>query len=328
MSPSRLLRGSRIVLRCSLIAVVLAAGRSFAAAADGGSPTQHGPATPQRSAPAGAPAQGLSHVSWTTFTDPYENAFTIEVPQGWKVAGGIVRKRIPLWPNAVVRVLSPDRRTLIALGDPDSVPYQSPIAARDYVRGFTQRAMSGACAGLKIVAVDELPDIERFASSNSLGPYNQWSAAHASFACNGGRQAGMGGGTIAVLQYLTTLRTGHAQILAGFVTTTGQGDEADALLNHMVASFREDPQWGAREQQIAAQLANGAMARWQGEQRQFQQMDDAITNTAHYVGPGGQRYDLDATSRYQWLTPDGHTVGTDTPAPPSPGVQQLQRLPE
>ncbi len=69
------------------------------------------------------------------------------------------------------------------------------------------------------------------------------------------------------------------------------------------------------------------MARWQGERRQFQQVDDAITDTAHYVAPDGQHYDLDDRPQYQWRTPDGHTVGTDTPTPPSPGSTQLQRLP-
>jgi PDZ domain len=284
-------------------------------------------ASPRPSAGAAAQAQGLSRVSWTTFTDPYENAFSIEVPQSWKVAGGVVRK-IPLWPSMVVRVLSPDRRTLIAIGDPDSVPYNTPIAARDYVRRFTESAMSRACSGLKIAKVSDLPDVERFASSNSLGPYNQWSAAQAAFTCNGDRQAGMVGEAIAVLQYMTTLRSGHAQILAAFVTTTGQEDAADQLLNHMIASVRQNPEWSARQQQTAQQLADGAMARWQGEQRQFQQMDDAITNTAHFVGPDGRRYDLDARPRYQWLAPDGHTVGTDTPTPPSPGSTPLQRAPE
>jgi hypothetical protein len=293
----------------------------------GASSAQDNPAPPQAAAPAALPAQGLTDVSWTTFTDPNENAFSIEVPQGWRVAGGVVRK-IPLWPSMVLRALSPDRRTLIAVGDPDSVPYNAPIAARDYVRRFTERAMSEACSGLKIVDVVDLPDVERFASSKSLGPYNQWSAAQASFSCNGGRQAGVAGQAIAVLQYMTTLRSGHAQVLAAFVTTTGKEEQADALLNHVVASFRQNPEWSARQQQIGEQLAKGAMARWQGEQRQFQQMDDAITNTAHFVGPDGQHYDLDARSRYQWLTPDGQTVGTDTPTPPSPGSKLLDRLPE
>jgi PDZ domain len=288
------------------------------------SSAQDGPAP---SAPAAAPAQGLTDVSWTTFTDPYENAFSIEVPRGWRVAGGVVRK-IPLWPSLVLRVLSPDRRTLIAVGDPDSVPYNAPIAARDYVRRFTEGAMSQACSGLKIVDVADLPDVERFASSKSLGPYNQWSAAQAAFTCNGGRQTGMAGEAIAVLQYMTTLRSGHAQVLAAFVTTTGHEQEADQLLNHMIGSLRENPEWSARQQQTGQQLAAGAMARWRGEQRQFQQMDDAITNTAHFVGSDGRRYDLDARPRYQWLAPDGQTAGTDTPTPPSPGSKLLQRLPE
>lgn len=65
-----------------------------------------------------------------------------------------------------------------------------------------------------------------------------------------------------------------------------------SLLNHIVASLRQNPEWSARQEQIGQQLAKGAMARWQGEQRQFQQMDDAITDTAHFVGPDGHRYDL------------------------------------
>ncbi|MGB6489598.1 MAG: PDZ domain-containing protein, partial [Steroidobacteraceae bacterium] len=221
-------------------------------------PAQTSSAPPQTSAPASAPAQGLTDVSWTTFTDPNENAFTIDVPRGWKVVGGVIRK-IPLWPSAVVRVLSPDRRTLIAVGDPDSTPYHAPIAATDYVRRFTERAMSGACPGLSIVNVTELPDVERFENAHSLGPYNQWSAAQASFNCSG-RQAGMSGGAIAILQYMTSLRGGQATVLAAFVTTAGQKDEADRLLNHMYSSFRQNPEWGARQQQIGQQLANGALA--------------------------------------------------------------------
>jgi hypothetical protein len=288
---------------------------------------QNNPA-PSKPAPQGkGPAQGLAHVSWTTFTDPYENAFTIEVPQGWKVAGGTLRK-VSLLPNLVLRVLSPDRRTLIALGDADSAPYNTPIAARDYVRRFTERAMSGACSGLKIVKISDLPDVEQFARSKSIGSYNQWSAAQSTFTCNGERQTGMGGEAVAVLQYMTTLRSGHAQILAAFVTTAGQEDAADELLNHIVSSLQENPQWAAQQQAMGQRLAQGAMARWQGEQRQFQQMDDAITNTAHYVGPNGQHYDLDATPRYQWRTPNGSTIGTDTPTPPAPGDTQLTPVPQ
>jgi PDZ domain len=290
----------------------------------GGAADRPGPAAPARS-----PAHGSSHLSWSTFNDPYESAFSIDVPRGWKVAGGIVRKKPnPIWPNAVVRVLSPERRTMIAIGDPDSAPYSEPIPASEYVRRFTERAMSEACLGLGIVEVHELPDVERFASSHSMGPYNQWSAAQASFTCKGTRQAGMDGEAIAVLQFMTTLRSGQARVLAGFVTMRGQEKEADALLNHMISSFHLHARWQAQEEQLAGQLANGAMARWQGEQRQFQQIDDVITNTAHFVGPQGQRYDLDSRPLYQWLMPGGRTEGTNTPTPPSPGATRLTPLPQ
>src|SRR5690348_9549049 len=43
-------------------------------------------------------------------------------------------------------------------------PYDAPIAARDYVRRFTEPAMSGACSGLKIVNMSDLPDVEQLAS--------------------------------------------------------------------------------------------------------------------------------------------------------------------
>ena len=290
--------------------------------------TQTNPASPlPPSAAQMAPAQGLSHVSWTTFTDPYEKAFTIDVPRGWKVAGGVYRK-IPPWGNLVLRVLSPDRRTLIAVGDPDSVPYAAPIAAQDYLRRFTESAIGPACTGLKIVEIHELQDVEQYAMSHSIGTYNQWSAAQASFTCNGERQVGMAGEAIAVMQYMTTLRSGHAQVLAAFVTTSGQEEVADQLLNHMIQSSRQNPAWSARQQQTAEGLRQSAMARWRGEQRQFGQMDDAITNTAHFAAPDGRRYDLDARPRYQWRIPDGRTVGTDTPTPPSPGAELLTRQPE
>jgi hypothetical protein len=127
---------------------------------------------------------------------------------------------------------------------------------------------------------------------------------------------------------MTTLRSGHAQILAAFVTTAGQESAANQIVDHMVGSLRQDPNWTAREQQEGQTLAAGAMARWRQEQQQFQQMDDAITNTAHFVGTDGTRYDLDSRPRYQWRTPDGRNVGTDTPTPPSPGSQLLQRAPQ
>ena len=98
-------------------------------------------------------------------------------------------------------------------------------------------------------------------------------------------------------------------------------------MDHIIGSVRENPQWAAEQQDLAHRIEQGAMARWQGARQQFQQMDDAITNTGHFVAPDGRRYDLDSRPRYQWRMPDGRTVGTDTPTAPAPGAERLERQP-
>src|SRR5579871_4967028 len=63
-----------------------------------------------------------SAVDWTTFNDPGEGAFTLEVPAGWQVVGGIKRVSVNQ-PHPIVGVLSPDRLTKIVLGDPAAIAY-------------------------------------------------------------------------------------------------------------------------------------------------------------------------------------------------------------
>ena len=41
------------------------------------------------------------------------------------------------------------------------------------MRHFTESAMSGACLGLSISNVADLPDVTRFTKSNSLATYDQ-----------------------------------------------------------------------------------------------------------------------------------------------------------
>jgi hypothetical protein len=222
-------------------------------------------------------------------------------------------------------VLAPDRRTLIAIGDPDAVPYyNAPVAARDYLPRFTENAMGRACPGMQVVKVADRPDLVQGALANPAGSFYQWSAAEAFFTCRGG----MAGKSVAVMQYQPPVRSGHPQYLGAFVTKAGQQDAADRLIQHIIVSKRENPEWARRYRVIAAQLNNAVMARQQAERRQFQQMDDAISNIAHFVGPDGRRYDLDAAPHYQWVAPNGQTVGTDTPTPPRPGFTPLQRSPE
>jgi hypothetical protein len=55
---------------------------------------------------------------WTRFTDPVEHAFTIDVPKGWRVAGG-TRRMNAVEIRAGVDAVSPDGAITLFYSDPD-----------------------------------------------------------------------------------------------------------------------------------------------------------------------------------------------------------------
>ena len=59
---------------------------------------------------------------WMLYTDPHEHAYTIEVPRGWQVSGGIMR-RSALQPYSVVTLRSPGGATEMLLGDANAITY-------------------------------------------------------------------------------------------------------------------------------------------------------------------------------------------------------------
>src|SRR3989442_7156627 len=53
-----------------------------------------------------APPQAPAALSFVTWKEPNEGAYTINVPQGWKISGGI-RRPTPLDVRSAVKVVSP-----------------------------------------------------------------------------------------------------------------------------------------------------------------------------------------------------------------------------
>jgi len=64
-------------------------------------------------------------VAFKTWTEPNERAYSIAVPQGWKVSGGIVR-RTPVDMRSALNVTSPDGVIQIFIGDYDLMPRREP----------------------------------------------------------------------------------------------------------------------------------------------------------------------------------------------------------
>jgi hypothetical protein len=80
--------------------------------------------------PIAAHAAADSPIAWTTYQDPTDRAFQLEVPAGWRVDGGVVHHS----PSEIfwyVTAVSPDGNVNVAIGDPQlqSIPIHAPPSA-------------------------------------------------------------------------------------------------------------------------------------------------------------------------------------------------------
>ena len=84
-------------------------------------------AAESRTARVGAPGAQSTALRFVTWRDPAEGAFTVEVPQGWRVRGGTVRTT-RIEPHYVVRATSPDGGATLFWDDPRLLLRQIPNA--------------------------------------------------------------------------------------------------------------------------------------------------------------------------------------------------------
>lgn len=78
-----------------------------------------------------ASSTASSYATWVKFQDPHEHAFTVEIPQGWRVKGGLFRLGYSDF-RIMVDLKSPDGKTNIRFGDVGVPTYSLPD--RNYTR--------------------------------------------------------------------------------------------------------------------------------------------------------------------------------------------------
>lgn len=234
-------------------------------------------------------ARAQSDPAWVRFTDPVESAFTVEVPQGWRVAGGIRRfapSEAPAWVTAV----SPDGAETVFAGDPNigtfllpSAPFMATEGAQvpwlhnrgatimqykpgaEYAAAYGTRALSGQCTDVRVAGTQPIPQLEDTLRPN-IQTATRIDAGGAEFTCRRGGQE-MAAGVVAatVLTMFPGSNGGLWQVpvLSGFLAPKGQDANARAHLDHLLGSFAFDPQFQAairraNEQEEAAAQAQAA----------------------------------------------------------------------
>jgi hypothetical protein len=221
----------------------------------------------------------LDYVRWQ---DPKEGAFSVEVPRGWTVTGGMFRFA-PVDTRAAVALDSPDGRIHIDSGDAEIPTYSIPtqisamtgfregswyspgygvkmmmsryLPGVTYASQYVQTKVAARCPGVQIQDARDRPDLAR-----QLGQLNlqsgfvsqQLTVGDVAFTC---------GGTMRGVYLVGTLLTGTAgtpggiwnvKHLIGYTAPADQVSTAEAVLRHLIESGQVNPEWFRMQQGVTA----------------------------------------------------------------------------
>ncbi|MDE2180439.1 MAG: hypothetical protein KGJ40_06290 [candidate division NC10 bacterium] len=303
---------------------------------------------------------------WTVFTDPNEHAFTIDVPEGWSVQGGMRRFSATVVSPWLVAI-SPNRGIELFFSHPDLRIYIVPTqwtqmqgiregmvlpdqsVAQRYLPGATFAGQWGAariaqsCTGVSPKGTATLPSPRISNDFAAAGIRLSVSAGEASFACNL-----RGAPSIGYVSAATTLVQSQGGAVwfvwpvVGFIASAQQASQAAMLLSHVVGSFAKDQNWEARQGQT-----NLAVSRIQSETQQVvsqlihDRFQNASASQAHvwegwdrsfqgqqpYRIPGTEDVRRLETHPHWWKMPNGGEVWTNDANPPDPYAREMMPEP-
>ncbi len=314
-----------------------------------GSPASPGAST----GPSGTPAAAAP--AWTTFQDPYEQAFTVEVPKGWKVGGGTDRVGL-LDYRFMVDLNSPDGQTNIRIGDA-AVPPFAPLDGRhaegtaDDLGPVAQAVFASYRTGPEFAVLyarvrfyqtclnptADTTDV-KFSIPDVAPSGQQSSAGRIAYSCNSGQKVAYADARTVQSPNLWTVIT-----LASFIAPPAQVSLAQSILVHMTQTFNINSAWipyqqqmgalgtqimVAHTQQVMAQITAQVQQfeqKMQQEQAQFDSWDNIISGVTPTIDPlTGQAHDVwsGAGSEY-WVDSQGNVVNSNS-MPSGGGYTQLQ----
>lgn len=215
-------------------------------------------------------AQGSNpKVNWTQFTDPFEQAFSLQVPQSWTVQGGLFRMGYSD-ERPMVNIKSPDGQIEIRFGDVSVPSYTppNPYHAREgevydlgaqaqmvvehyrtgpeYAVMYSHSRFANQCRNPQ--APSSMTD---FSFPDALPVHgDQVSAGQIEYMCqtNSGQKI--------ALTYVKTVRAGDLWQVATLVSLIAPADRlefARSIVSHSAQTFRLSQQWMAYQQQMDAE---------------------------------------------------------------------------
>jgi len=311
-------------------------------------------------AAASASAAAASGIAWVRFVDPAEHAFSMDVPQGWKITGGTYRFG-PLDPRAMVDMISPDSAIRLRFGDsgvpPFAVPDRNMLSlgfregSRYSPRGVAQERIANYRPGWVFADLYGQARFSALCRSLELKQMRQLSPVHENqgqeitagevvYRCES--SSGPLAGYVFAETQLTRMQTTaiwQVTALYSFLARDDQAANALKTILHAMATFQIDPQWEMYQLRLNGQAAQAAYRGFQQSMAQehehftrqearFQQQVDGfsralrgVTLTNDPVGNVKREVWTGPSANY-FINPAGVTV--NAPTSPGPGFHQLQ----
>jgi hypothetical protein len=241
-----------------------------------------------RASTGSVPAQPA--LRYTTFSDPQEHMFTVELPAAWSRTGGTYRHTSLDYRPAYLAGI--EGKALIRSGDPRipffAVPnpmlamgglregswYQIPgvslmvrrfVDGPSFAREYAQTGFGNVCTGVSIDQQRPRPDAvahlnETYARFGE-GVRIQVTAGEVAFSCTSGG-APVHGYVFAATQLVSTSGPGLWSVpyLLAYVARPEYAAQAHDALDHAIATYRVDEVWAERNAQTARNVSEIARA--------------------------------------------------------------------
>ena len=305
-------------------------------------------------------ATNVFATDWTTFQDPAEQAFTIQVPKGWKITGGTYRFG-KLDPRIMIDMVSPDGKidvrigdyhvppfaplvpTMINLGWREGHPYSPNGVAQEIVANYRpgwvfadlygQGRFSSVCRHLGLKSMKQQNTV------HSEGPNTKTTAGDVVYSCDSadGPQIAY---VFAETQFYRMQSSGSWLVtwLYSFIAPQARAQDALKVALQSLSTLTITPEWEYHQLELNGAAGDAAMSEFKkamsdihadyerrsaASQSQFDSMDRAIRGVDLTVDPvdGKQREVSIGTGGAHWI--NGLEQIVNSPDQPSPDSRRL-----